>query len=1026
MIPISLTIKGLYSYQHEQTIDFRPLLEGQLFGIFGSVGSGKSSILEAITFALYGESDRLNQRDNRNYNMMNLKSKEMKIDFTFRDHDEKEYRFVVSGKRSGTQFDTVRTLQRKAYRRSHTEWIPMEVNTAEGIIGLSYDNFRRTMIIPQGKFQEFLQLGDKDRTNMMKELFNLDKFEFFHQTASLEKRNNDKISNLQGQLSHYEEVNEEILKEHIGKLSEINKQVKEHEERLTKKLEEEQAMTRLKELFEELAQKKKAYNGFLEQQEVFNKREEKLAQYQECERLFRGVLEKKIDTGRLLTDRKHKHTETTQRFNSYKAQLKNKQAEFEEIEKQYRNLDQKKAERDDYGRLVQLIDINTRMQQFGNRIQNGEKEVNKIMKQNEQIEHEQEYIDAKLENLKKELPDQNRLTKLKSWFTHKHSLDSGLRELNREKVSAENNLADIDTKLEKAIPGEIKQQTGLLVFSQPDKIVDILQELSASLEKKIESNENEIAHLQVRHKLDEFTDALQKGEPCPLCGSTEHPKILNVEAVDEQLKQAKEKQKQQKKALKQLTDTITVIKGIQTNKLYREQALDDLKKKRSEKEKQLEEHRKAFSWKEYDPEDDNTVDEHLNKTEQINTDIKHLESKRKKAEKYLKDTAKKTEQYKQGIQTLRNEKISLEGERKSILNSFISLEPGNTEMKKDEAGKKKAALEKEIDHIEKRFQILEREIKKLNDEKLRLETTLQHLSEEIDSQSKELKKINRQISDQLGQTIFKTLEKVEDVLKQKIDVDKERKTIEKFRRDMYAAQKDFESTREKIRDKSFDPEKHKQILHEVNDLKNQNQELKEKHITLKNKVEQLTKDLQAKEAMLEQLEHLRQRAENLATMKKLFKGSGFVNYISSVYLQNLCEDANERFYKLTRQQLQLEVDENNNFQVRDFLNNGRVRSVKTLSGGQTFQASLSLALALAGNVQQQSSADQNFFFLDEGFGTLDKASLLTVFDTLKSLRSENRIVGIISHVDELQQEIDMHIRITNHPEEGSLIKESWN
>ena len=74
MIPLKLTIEGLYSYQEKQTIDFTSLTDAGLFGVFGSVGSGKSSILEAITFALYGETERMNKRDNRAYNMMNLKS----------------------------------------------------------------------------------------------------------------------------------------------------------------------------------------------------------------------------------------------------------------------------------------------------------------------------------------------------------------------------------------------------------------------------------------------------------------------------------------------------------------------------------------------------------------------------------------------------------------------------------------------------------------------------------------------------------------------------------------------------------------------------------------------------------------------------------------------------------------------------------------------------------------------------------------------------------------------------------------
>jgi exonuclease SbcC len=160
-------------------------------------------------------------------------------------------------------------------------------------------------------------------------------------------------------------------------------------------------------------------------------------------------------------------------------------------------------------------------------------------------------------------------------------------------------------------------------------------------------------------------------------------------------------------------------------------------------------------------------------------------------------------------------------------------------------------------------------------------------------------------------------------------------------------------------------------------------------------------------------------------MKSLFKASGFVNYISTVYLQNLCSAANDRFFRLTRQKLSLEITADNNFQVRDFMNDGKVRSVKTLSGGQTFQASLSLALSLADNIQQITRSNQNFFFLDEGFGSLDKESLDVVFDTLKTLRRENRIVGVISHVEEMQQEIEAHLRIENDLERGSLIRRSW-
>jgi exonuclease SbcC len=111
--------------------------------------------------------------------------------------------------------------------------------------------------------------------------------------------------------------------------------------------------------------------------------------------------------------------------------------------------------------------------------------------------------------------------------------------------------------------------------------------------------------------------------------------------------------------------------------------------------------------------------------------------------------------------------------------------------------------------------------------------------------------------------------------------------------------------------------------------------------------------------------------------------------------------------------------------VRDHLNDGKLRLLKTLSGGQIFQASLSLALSLAENVKNLNQADQSFFFLDEGFGSLDRVSLQLVFESLKLLQKENRIVGIISHVEDLQLEIDTYLKVTQDTRDGSIIRYSW-
>ncbi|MBR6788407.1 MAG: hypothetical protein IKM44_01185 [Clostridia bacterium] len=113
------------------------------------------------------------------------------------------------------------------------------------------------------------------------------------------------------------------------------------------------------------------------------------------------------------------------------------------------------------------------------------------------------------------------------------------------------------------------------------------------------------------------------------------------------------------------------------------------------------------------------------------------------------------------------------------------------------------------------------------------------------------------------------------------------------------------------------------------------------------------------------------------------------------------------------------VYENNEFKIRDFLNENKERKVKTLSGGETFLASLSIAVAIIRYISAGKSIE--FFFLDEGFGTLHEEAVETVVNALREL-SKDVTVGLISHVDDLTSRIPNHIRVIHaNDSHGSLI-----
>ena len=221
MVPVRLTLEGIYSYRERQTIDFNRLTEARLFGIFGPVGSGKSTILEAMIYVIYGVIDRLNSEVK--YNLMNLQSDRLFVDFEFKAGESaREYRATVECKRNKKKFTDISEPKFLYHAREEGEWMPCSREDVIAAIGLNVQNFKRVVIIPQGKFQDFLMLRDKERTEMMMELFGeLRRYDLGGKVAYLEGETNKKVIDLKGQLTGLGEVNEDMLAEGRKRLVEL-------------------------------------------------------------------------------------------------------------------------------------------------------------------------------------------------------------------------------------------------------------------------------------------------------------------------------------------------------------------------------------------------------------------------------------------------------------------------------------------------------------------------------------------------------------------------------------------------------------------------------------------------------------------------------------------------------------------------------------------------------------------------------------------------------------------------------------
>ena len=297
MIPVKLRIEGLYSYQDVQNIDFRRLTGSSVFGIFGKVGSGKTSLLEAISFALYGETERLNSRDNRLYNMMNLKSKRLFIDFEFEaGTDQQLYKFVYETKRHPKKHHEIGPGERRTFIWQETAWHPIgnekeDISVlSKQILGLDYDNFKRTIIIPQNQFREFLELSPVDRTKMMNQLFKLDQYDLAGRVTKLVKINEHNFSMVEGLLAPLKSVTPEAIEQAERELAEIGETLAK-KEALIKPLEPlETELLLLRKQSETLATARIELAHWLKNEPTYRKIQADIAQYDECRLLFQSSL----------------------------------------------------------------------------------------------------------------------------------------------------------------------------------------------------------------------------------------------------------------------------------------------------------------------------------------------------------------------------------------------------------------------------------------------------------------------------------------------------------------------------------------------------------------------------------------------------------------------------------------------------------------------------------------------------------------------------------------------------------------
>lgn len=1010
MIPIRLEIEGLYSYREKQVIEFETLTAAGLFGIFGAVGSGKSAILEGILIALYGNPERVSNSGERG-SMINLQHPQVLLNFTFQSgtNNRSTYLARYSVKRNKKDPEKIETASHNFYEQVNNEWVAIEKNASE-LIGMSRENFKQTIIIPQGKFREFIDQKPAERAQMMQDLFGLDRFDLSAQTGSLVKQAREEKIRFETLLNGLVDVSAEVLQSKQDEFSTLSQEHLQFGQLLAKQLEELTKMEGIRKSFLEL-QKLRQDQATLDS---------KLPEMEEKKKLYRRFLNAKtylkpiwdrmVDLEKDLEKYQVSLTECNRLKESFEEELETLVVD----EKKFREINELRPQREgkirDLRKVLEIQGIQTQQKEV-------QQELDASLPIHEQTSKEIQSLEKEIENLESQraqLPN----TDPKLLVDLKTSLNQ-LQEIIKRK-------GEVAQSLQEA--ADLLTNSSAQVASFTSRLPNGIK----SLEEWLELQKTEVKKIEVLREslirsqgLATHAHLLENGMPCPLCGANEHPNPLQVEEAAKALAQTETDLKQANHALEATRELLQKksLEEVQQSNLQKNLAQKEQEKLNLQKQEQE-------IWGPLKADGIGNQEQLLKRIADLEHAIQasekllqHLSTFRKRSDE-LRMEREKADRKLQAIRIKHQDFLStLASKQQEIKDRDFCL----PYFEKDSATtlEKIALVEKDIETaatsligLQKRLQ--ERQIaqsKNLAD--LQNFQTLVHTTlDRLASSKEEFARMMATHDFQERDALIRLFE---------LDLDAEKMDVElrTYEQEVATTRVRIEALQSEEGLAAYSEERFQALQEEAAVAKDREKGLQSQVTLLNQELQAIARKLQEKQVLSEAFEKLEIRETNLKELERLFSGKGFVRYVSSIYLRELCNTANKRFRILTKNSLSLEIDDSNTFWVVDYLNGGKKRLLKTLSGGQTFQASLCLALALAEKVKALNQADQSFFFLDEGFGALDKNSLRVVFETLKALRHENRVVGIISHVEELQQEVGVYAQVELDAEQGSSISYSF-
>lgn len=1059
MRPIRLTMQSFGSYGKETSIDFTKTSQN-LFLISGDTGAGKTTIFDAIVFALYGEASSVNNKKDG-----------MELQSQFVGYDTEPYVEFVFSEQRGEECEIyavrrvprhIEPLKRKSGYTEKSETVSLTMpdeseypqketdRKLEEIVGLTKEQFMQVAMIAQGEFMEILRAKSDDKKVIFRKLFNT---EFFQKIVyELDKRCKEKKTEIeqirnscQTEVAHIvvpedydraellSEQKKKILSSDKLSVTDMDKLLEELSilcESLSKK--KEAAQENVDAVSKIRYAKRDAYVNAENLLKFFEQLENAKKELADCSAAEKSIQEAAKLIGQI--DAAYEIQAVFQRYDDIRktaADTKQKIADLEEKFPELQSAFEESSKRESEAKTQQEAELET------------------FTKVSERVKAALDILE-KIEEAKAKFKEKEKAYKRSEQVSDdavKNVADLEAQEQKWREQSEK--LAEADKML---ALWEVKNEEADRIAAEADSVKEAEQNVEEQRKKAEKAKwEYEEARDAFEKKNEvyiarrtSFLDAqagflakeeLKPGRPCPVCGSTEHPhpcelseehQDLTREAIEELGKEVRKLQTKQEEKSRAAGTSLGLLN--EREKIFK----DLIDKLQVHMRKNIPDIPDEFNMKLADALLDRWEEAIRSEGEKRKKDAKMLAD----VKKSLSDANERKPELKKAADKATKEAVSANEAYTVSRTNLKNLEEAKDYPTVEEAKAALASAEKakkiKVEEYEKAKQAAE----KAKQEKYQADKLLEQYKKDIVAQTKE-----QTLREEAYQKIM--AEKGSAESEWKAITEKHRKTeITDIQAKIYAHnQKKAAAERVCVSAEEVIGEQERPHLEELEKEKNESeQELTD----AQNILEQYKDDYKVNHGAycalaprMEERIRVMEEYQRIDTLYSLLAGKvtgarmDIETFVQRYYLEKILYAANGRFLDMSAGQFELRMydiekageGKNRGLDLMVYSTvTGKEREVRTLSGGESFMAALALALGMADQIQENSAAiNLDVMFIDEGFGSLDNHSRNQAVKVLQQMAGGSKLIGIISHVTELKQEIEDQL-IVNRDEAGSHVR----